>query len=334
MSATPRPIFVTGGTGFIGSRVVNALVARRSPVRCLTRPASRLERIAHMDCERVIGDVTDRSSLEQAMKGCAAIVHLAGLVKPAAIHSEEMFGVHVNGTRNVLEAAVRAGVRRMVYVSSTAAIGGSPKAVVHDERHFASAEIQRLLLYSRAKVEAEKLCREFGDAMAISVVNPAEVFGPGDTDLITAGSLLDFATSNPVIVCAGGFSVAHVDDVAAGVVAAIDRGRPGERYVLSGENLTVRQLAGIVLDILKLKRWVITAPRPVIRGVAYLGGILKAPLPFDPELVPFATSYWFMDNSKARRELGVEFRDARSTLSATLDWLQASGHLKLGEATT
>src|SRR5262245_46619501 len=121
------PVFVTGGNGFIGSHLVRTLVEGGRSVRCLVRPTSTIERIAGLSCELVKGDVGDRQSLETGMAGCQSIVHLAGLAKPALFNSPLMTEIHVNGTRNVLDAALKAGIERVVYVSSTAAVGGSPQ---------------------------------------------------------------------------------------------------------------------------------------------------------------------------------------------------------------
>jgi dihydroflavonol-4-reductase len=323
------PVFVTGGNGFIGSHVVHRLVQQRKAPRCLVRATSRLDRIADIGCDLVFGDVDDRKLLLKGMQGCASVIHLAGLVKPELFNSPLMMKTHVDGTRNVLDAALEAGIRRVVYVSSTATVGGSRGPFVHDEHHTAPPKIRKQLMYVRAKIAAEKQCREYNDrGMSVTIVNPAEVFGPNDTDRITAGALIDFATANPVLVCDGGISVVHVDDVAAGIVQALDHGHSGERYVLSGENLTVHRLAELTLELLNLKKPIITLPRPLILAIAFVGSKLRIPLPFNPEIVPFATSYWFMDNNKARTELRVEFRSARDTLQSTVTWLRASGYVR------
>jgi dihydroflavonol-4-reductase len=326
---TNGSIFVTGPNGFIGSNVVRTLVKDQRKPRCLVRPTSRLDRIADLACDLVKGDVRDRDSLSKAMAGCEAIIHLAAVVTPALYNSPLMNEVVVEGTRNILDAAMSAGIRRMVYVSSTATIGGSPEPFIHSEEHTTPPAVRQQLRYCRAKLAAEELCQEYiRRGMSITIVNPADVFGPNDTDKITAGALIDFASTSPVFVCKGGVSVVHVEDVAVGIVKCLDRGRSGERYILSGENLTVRQLAELTLEFAEQKRNVITLPRKPILAIAFLGRKFKIPLPFDPEVVPYATSYWFMDNSKARHELGMEFRDARETLKSTVQWLRKCRYVK------
>jgi dihydroflavonol-4-reductase len=159
-------------------------------------------------------------------------------------------------------------------------------------------------------------------------VNPAETYGPDDTDLVTAGNLIDFAKGAVAFVCRGGASLAHVDDVAAGIVAALERGRSGERYILGGENLTHRELAGLFLELAGLHKTVLSVPNPVVRSLARLAPALGLPLPFDPNVIPYATRYWFVDSGKAETELGVRFRSARATLQPTVEWLQKAGHMQ------
>ena len=158
--------------------------------------------------------------------------------------------------------------------------------------------------------------------MAVVTVNPAEVYGPGDVDLGTARNLIDFATSKPVLVCRGGTSIVHVDDVAAGILRALERGRSGERYILGGDNVTIGELARIVLELLGRRERIVMVPRRVARVASRVAMRLRIPLPYEPSVVPYATRYWFVDNSKARRELGLRFRSARDTVAPTLAWLR------------
>src|SRR5262249_8471418 len=140
---------------------------------------------------------------------------------------------------------------RVVFVSSTTAINGSDEPQVFNENSEYTLDDAPGLSYAFAKRHAEGLCRSaFARGVSVVIVNPAEVYGPADTGFITAGNLLDFARSNPILVCAGGTSVVYIDDVATGILAALDRGRPGERYILGGENVTIRQLAELCLELL------------------------------------------------------------------------------------
>ena len=164
--------------------------------------------------------------------------------------------------------------------------------------------------------------------MPVVIVNPGEVYGPNDTALITACNLIDFAKSKPVLVCNGGTSVVYVDDVALAIVRAMEKGKPGERYILGGENLTVRQLAELCLERPRAEEEDRSGAERGLEGHRPPSATtLHIPLPFNPHVVPYATRFWFMDSSKAQRELGVSFRPARATLEPTLAWLRESGRI-------
>src|SRR6266542_3324876 len=318
-------VFVTGGNGFIGSVVVRKLVSRGHAVRCLVRATSKTQRIDDLGVERVIGDVRDAGALASGMTGCDAVIHLAGFSSWNDLNSPLMDEVVVGGTRNVLRAARQAGWLRTVVVSTSVAVNGTLEPAVHDEARILQPPVGGFV-YSRAKASAEDVCRAAAaDGLPVVIVNPGEVFGPNDIDLITACNLVDFARSSPVLVCNGGTSVVHVDDVAEGVVAALERGRPGERYILAGENLTIRQLAELTLNLLGQRKPIISVPNGLLRGLAAIGTALHLPLPFNPAVLPYATLYWFVDNTRARTELGVSFRSARETLAPTLAWLAERG---------
>jgi len=319
-------VFVTGGNGFIGSRVVRLLVTKGREVRCLLRPESRTDRLSGLAYEKAIGDVRDPDSLRRGMEGCDAVIHLASLSSWSDIESPLMPAVVIDGTANVLKAAAE-GMRRVVFVSSAAAVNGSTMPVVHDEESACTLPIERYL-YPRAKRAAEDLCRAAAkDGLPVTIVNPTEVYGPNDTGFITSGTLVDFAKSSPAVICDGGTSVVHVDDVAAGILAALVKGRSGERYILGGENLSVQQLATETLSILGRPARTLKIPNGVLRAIARVGKALRLPLPFNPSVIPYGTLYWYMTAAKAERELGATFRSARATLEDTLRWLREAGHI-------
>lgn len=320
-------VFVTGGNGFIGSAVVRELEKTGRRAVCLLRETSRTDRIEALSFDRAPGDVRDIDSLRAAMRTCDATIHLAA---PGGWDHDDpalLRAVIEDGTRNVLTVASELPRHRVVVVSSTAAINASNTPTVFDERaEFTVSDPS--LHYAHAKHRAEIIAREAHErGVPVIIVNPAEVYGPGDTALGTARNLMDFATETPVLVCSGGTSVVHVEDVADGILAALDRGRPGERYILGGENLTIRQLAELVLYVLGRRAPIVTVPNAIARAGSRLAVALHLPLPYNPHVVPYATRYWFVDNTKSRRELGVTFRSARDTIQATIEWLERAGHL-------
>jgi dihydroflavonol-4-reductase len=298
-------VLVTGGNGFIGSVVVRSLIAEGHTVRCLLRATSQTERIDGSSYERAVGDVRDTASLTAAIDGCDAVIHMASLSAWDQIDSPLMDDVVVGGTRNVLDAAKARPGTRVVFVSSILAVNGSATPQQFDETATWTLADCRLS-YSRCKREAESMCRRA---------------------VITACNLIDFAKSKPVLVCSGGTSVVYVDDVALAIVRALERGRSGERYILGGDNVTVKQLAELCLDLLGQKKLIVRIPNRVIELVTRVATRFKIPLPYNHHVIPYATKYWFVSSAKAQRELGVQFRSARDTLAPTLDWLKQSGRL-------
>jgi dihydroflavonol-4-reductase len=320
-------IFLTGGNGFIGSVVVRKLANAGHDVVCLLRSTSNIDRLAGIRVTRADGDVRNVDSLAAGMAGCDATLHLAA---PGAWEQDDpvmLDAVLAGGTRNVLEVAGRMPGHRVVVVSSTAGIAASDSPVVFDEdTPFGVAD--PTLYYSHAKKKTEDIARAaHARGVHAVIVNPAEVYGPGDTGMVTAGNLVDLATSTPALVCRGGTSVVHVDDVADGIIAAMTKGRPGERYILGGDNLDIREMAALVLELVGRKASIITVPNGLVRVAARLSIGLHVPLGFNPHVIPYATRYWFVNNAKARRELGVAFRDARATLGSTIEWLRETGRL-------
>jgi dihydroflavonol-4-reductase len=319
-------VFVTGGNGFIGSRVVRQLHAQGHELRCLVRETSKTHRIDMVPFERHVGDVRDVDSLVAGMDGCDGVIHLASISSWDQIRSPIMRIVVVDGTRNVLEAAKRSGGLRTVFVSSCAAINGTVEPVVLDETASFTLD-PKTYIYAGAKHEAEAICAEYAaDGLPVITVNPCEVYGPEDEDLITASYLLDALKDWPVMSLYGGTAVAHVEDIANGIIGALEKGRGGERYILGGENLFVRQVMEKTLKaggqegkyILQLPNGITKA---VIKGLAKL----HLPTPVIPDIVDYGTLFWFVDCSKAQEELGYTYRPADETIADVVGWLVESG---------
>lgn len=323
-----RPILVTGAAGFLGSAVVRRLQREGQPVRALVRSTSRLDRLDGLTADLVAGDIRDAAALRAAVDGCQAVIHLAGPSAWPLLDAPDVRPVIVDGTAAVLEAARKTGVPRVVYVSSSAALGPATDDVPRDETDPVLPLDPRRMPYAAAKREAEELCqRAFAAGQDVVVVSPCEVYGPGDRDLVTAGNLLPLLAGPLRPVCRGGTSIAHVDDVAGAVVAALLRGRSGERYLLGGENLTHRRLAELLSEITGRRPLVITLPTFLVRASAWTARRLRLPFPIPIAAVPYVTGYWFLHVDKAERELGATFRSARETLTDVVTWLRSAGHV-------
>jgi len=314
-------IFITGGNGFIGSRTVHALLENNYEVRCLLRSTSKTDRIKGLSYEKFIGDITDIASLEKGMEGCLGVLHLAGLSNWDDIHSPKMEAVVVEGSKNVVKAAKKANIK-MVYVSSSTAIDGTETPEILDENSDFTLN-KKTYSYAFAKKRVEQFCIDAAKAgQDVVIVNPAEVYGPNDYDQVTAATLIDFVESKPTMVCNGGTSIVHVDDIAMGIIKGYEKGKSGERYFLGGENLTFSEIAAITLKLAKRDNKIMLLPNKVISFVAKVGGALKIPLPFNPAVIPYAVKYWFVKNDKAKNELGATFRNAEETLKPTVEWLE------------
>ena len=321
-------VFVTGGNGFIGSRVVRRLVEEGHEVRCLLRATSDTRRIEGLAFERFVGDVRDAASLTEGMRGAQACIHLASVSSWDDIRSPILEPTVLDGTRHVLDAAEAAGGLRLIYISSSTAVNATPEPRVFDET--TPFELEGTpLRYAIAKHRAELMVLERAAAgLDAVIINPCEVYGPDDTGFVTAGNIRDALRDWPALACRGGTAIAHVDDIAAGIVAALERGRAGERYILGGDNLTVEELVRLAIDIGGQNKPVLRLPNGFVKGLVRALVFLHLPTPVIPEILDYATLFFFVSCDKARRELGYEPRPAREVLTPVVEWLRAEGHVK------
>ncbi len=322
---------VTGATGFIGANLVEALTQHGWAVRALHRPSSSLKALAGLRYESAIGDVTEPASLGAAMASVDVVFHVAAIADYWRSDAGRMMRVNVDGTRNVLRAALDAGVRRVVFTSSCASLGRPPFGQMLDER--AQFNLQpHEFPYGYSKHLAEQVCREFiARGLDVIIVNPAVVFGPRDVNLISSSLIVEAARRTIPFVPPGGVSVVDVADVCAGHIAAAERGSTGERYVLTGENLTYRQLFDIVADVVGRPRPRLVLPSVLLKAAASPVDLLHRrlgwKLPVSSEQVRFAAETFWFDPGKARRELGLTARPIAETIARTHQWYVAHGYL-------
>ncbi|MEA2444779.1 MAG: hypothetical protein QOJ12_2071, partial [Thermoleophilales bacterium] len=234
---------VTGGSGFIGSHVVRLLAERGDELRLTMRPRSRLENLEGLDYERVDADVNDRVAIRKALRGVDRVFHCAGLLSTRPADVERVFDVNVEGTRIVLEEALRAGVERVVYTSSAAAIGPAPAPnEAADERQlFTAGHLQIPYVNSKHEAEVEAF-RLAARGLPLVVVNPGRVFGRGDIYARATSVVRRFLLGRTQIYANGGLNVVDVGDVARGHLLADERGLVGERYILGNRNYTLDRL--------------------------------------------------------------------------------------------
>jgi dihydroflavonol-4-reductase len=324
-------VLVTGATGFVGAWVARELASRGHAIRVLVRPQSRLDNLQDVPCDRVVGDVTDPASAERAVAGCEAVVHAAGFARLRAGDRDHLFAVNQSGAEKVLAAALRAGVRRAVFVASAGALGGTWEPEVLDETWSGSAE-QVAVDYFVSKLRGEQAARALARAgLPLVILRPGVVLGPGDVYHSSAGTVLMLARGALPGYVRGGGSYCDVRDVARAHAEALERGRPGETYHLGGHNLEMGELARLVsrLSGTPMPR---RLPYVVMLAVAFLKELAAKARgrrsPISRQLVRGGRRYTFLSSEKARRELGYATRPLEETLRDTLRWFLAHGDLE------
>jgi dihydroflavonol-4-reductase len=310
---------VTGATGFIGSHVAAALAAAGAEVRAFDRRAP--PEVA-AGVEAVPGDVLDVDALVRAMRGCDAVFHLAAVYSYARGHAREMQAVNVDGTRAVLDAAARAGVRRVVHTSSCATCGpvAGRTATEADE----PPRWELAVPYKRTKLEAERLALgAASDGLEVVVVNPTTPVGPGDRRPTPTGKMVaDVARGRARAYLTGAaLNVVAVEDVAAGHLLAFEHGYSGERYLLGGENLPLREVFAIVARAAGRQPPRIGVPWALAFGAAHAGDTALRLIGREPSLlvvdeVRLARLPMTFDDARARRELGYASRPAEQALES------------------
>jgi dihydroflavonol-4-reductase len=323
---------VTGATGFVGAAVARALVREGWQVRALARPGSDRRNIQALPVEVSEGNLADRPSLERAVAGCEALFHVAADYRLGAPDPRQLYQTNVEGTRNILEASRQAGVRRVVYTSSVATVGipadGSPGS---EDTPVGVADM--IGHYKRSKFLAEQLVRESAlSGMPVVIVNPSTPIGPGDVKPTPTGQLvLDAAAGRMPAYVDTGLNIVHVDDVAAGHLLAFHRGRPGERYILGGQDMTLREILFAIAQLTGRKPPRIRLATGVVLPIAYvaeaIARVTGRPGRITLEGVRMARKRMFFSSDKASRELGYQWRPPTEALRDAIAWLREQGSL-------
>lgn len=317
---------VTGATGFLGEHVCAELIARGHVVRALAR--TRSDHLADLGCEVHRGDVLSAADLDKALPGAGAVFHLAGMVSRDPDDVRRMMRLHVDGTRAVLEAMARHGVKRMILASTSGTIAVSKDEAILDEDNGTVEELVAGWPYYTSKIYQERLAFDLGAKLGLEVValNPSLLLGPGDRRLSSTGDVLRFLRGQIPSVPPGGINFVDVRDVAAAAATALERGRAGERYLLGGPNWTMKEFFGRLARVSKVRGPWLTLPSSLQRwGASALESVYrwrgKEP-PVDRISVEMSEHYWWFDSGKASRELGFEARDPGLTLADTVAYLR------------
>ena len=323
---------VTGATGFLGSHVACALAGRGDNVRVLVRPSSDLRALDGLDVERVTGDLRDSASLDRALEGVQRVFHVAADYRLWARDPREIHESNVNGTQNLLDAARRAGVEKFVYTSTVATIAVPRRGALPNEETQSSVD-EMIGHYKRSKFAAEKcavLAAEAG--LPVVIVNPTTPVGPGDWKPTPTGKIIvDFLNGRMPGYVDTGLNFVPVEDCARGHLLAAERGCIGERYILGGRNLTLKQM----LDVLSLAsgrpapQWKIPYALAYAAGCANTG--ISRLLGREPRIplegVRMARHKMFVDASKAERDLGFAPGPIDAALERAVEWYESRGYV-------
>ena len=328
---------VTGATGFLGSHVARALAARGDTVRVLVRPSSDLRALDGLEAERVTGDLRDSASLGRALEGVQRVFHVAADYRLWARDPREIHESNVNGTQNLLDGARRAGVEKFVYTSTVATVAVARKGALPNEETESSVD-EMIGHYKRSKFAAEKCALRAAEAgLPVVIVNPTTPVGPGDWKPTPTGKIIvDFLNGRMPGYVDTGLNFVPVEDCARGHLLAAERGCIGERYILGGCNLTLKQM----LDVLSFRsgrpapQWKIPYALAYAAGCAdtgisrLLGREPRIPL----EGVRMARHKMFVDASKAERDLGFAPGPIDAALERAVEWYESRGYVAAGNA--
>lgn len=325
-------VLVTGGTGFLGANLVHHLVARGDPVRVLKRRRTPPDILKGLPVEFVEGDVTDPESLRRASQGVEGVYHVAGLVSYWRPRRAWQHRVNVEGTRNVVEAALASGVRRLVHTSSIAAIGFRADAQPADEDTEWNWGPQDIHYAWTKHLGEQEALQAAARGLEVVVVNPGLIFGPRDTGW-NAGRMFKLVEkSRTVFSPAGSTTTCDADDVCAGHLAAMERGQPGRRYILGGENVAYAELFRLVGEVMGKAVRVKMIPYWAAQTVAtvnYWKSLLTRREPaLTPELLRLGRFARHYSSARAIRELGYPQTPLRATLEKTYRWYVENGYLE------
>ncbi len=323
-------IFITGGTGFIGSRLTEKLASQGHEVFLLLRNPSKAVTYGSGRVNYIKGDIFDREALARGISGCDWVFHMAAYTKPGSADPSIPYRTNVTGTVNVLDAAFSCSVRKVVLTSTGGTMGYSKNGNPVNE--LTNTEPQLNTVYEKTKFEAERIAKEYSDnGLDIVIVNPTRVYGPG---LLSKSNSLTkliklYISGLWRILPGNGNSIGnyvYINDVVEGHILAARSGRKGERYILGGENLTFRELFDITGEICGRKRVLFPLPpllmKLIIRSASIISGITGRPPFITSEWLDKYMNNWIMSSDKAVNELGYTITPFRTGAAETIEWIK------------
>jgi dihydroflavonol-4-reductase len=327
-------VLVTGVSGFVGSAVARLLGERGFPVRALVRTESPRGNLANIECDIAEGDMRDPIAMRAAMRNVRHLFHVAADYRLWARDPEEIVRNNTVGTRTVMQAALEGGVERIVYTSSVATIKPGTRELPSDETHRLS-EAEAIGAYKRSKVAAERVVEAMiaeRDLPAV-IVNPSTPIGPRDAKPTPTGRIIVEAASGrmPAFVDTG-LNLAHVDDVAAGHLLALEKGRIGQSYILGGQNVSLKDMLAIIAELAGRRPPRVQLPREPLFPLAWAAEAVASLTGKEPLLtrdaLRMAGHHMFFSSARAESELGYRARPHRLALEDAIAWYRAAGYFK------
>ncbi|MBI1897650.1 MAG: NAD-dependent epimerase/dehydratase family protein [Acidobacteria bacterium] len=319
-----KPVLVTGATGFLGKHLVEQLRERGAPLRLLGRASTPWDGLRGIETLR--GDILSYEDVARAVGGAGWVYHLAGVVSRDPKDDELLYRVHIDGTRHVCEAALRAGCEKVIVVSSSGTIAVSREPVIHDENSGYKHDVVHEWAYYVSKIYAEKAALWFAreQKLPVVVISPALLLGPGDDRGSSTGDLEMFLKGELRAIPLGGMSFVDARDAAEALIGAMERGRPGERYLLGGPNWTFEHIIRVLSEITGVKpprlkpslRTSLRSARLLRRAFRAMGRSFEG---LDDASIRMSSLFWYCDSSKAEREIGFRARGPVATLHDTVE---------------
>ncbi len=323
-------IFVTGATGYVGNNLANRLAGEGHVVHALCRSVNKKSLLNHPNIKIFEGDITDAASVEKAMQGCEQVYHLAAYARVWAKDASVFYKLNVEGTKHVLEAAKSLGIKNIVFTSTGGVLGPSNgRPVKEDDARFGNVFNE----YEETKTQAEELCKEYCNKynMRIVTVNPPRIYGPGiesESNAVTRLVKLYLKGKWKILPGDGKRmgSYVHVDDIVNGHVLAMEKGRSGERYILSGVNASYTEFFAVLTKVSGKKATLYPFPvwLMIIAGYSIMGysKITGNPPLLTPKWIKKYLYDWSLSCEKAQRELGYTYRSLEEGLQQTVDWIK------------
>lgn len=325
---------VTGAAGFLGSHVARQLVARGETVRVLMRPSSSNRAISDLSLEYVTGDLRDVASLDRAMQGVDRVFHVAADYRLWARKSQEIYDSNVGGTKNLLDAAKRAGVKQLIYTSTVATIAVDRPELPNE---FTDSKLQEMVgHYKRSKWMAEQeVLSAAKTGLPVIIAMPTTPVGPWDWKPTPTGKIiLDFLNGKMPGYVETGLNFVGVEDCAAGHLLVSEKGKIGERYLLGAENLTLKELLDTLADVTGLTAPRLKIPHGVALGVAYIETAFSRLVGKEPQIpiegVKIAQHRMFVDCVRSQKELGFTPGAVKDALVRAVRWYEVNGYVSKG----